>query len=174
MDHRLCLRIGLGLMPLLAAPAAAQPVDGAAQTETAPAVESEPDPAAMAARLDDLETRLRTAEQSRRARFPIKLTGHGDLGFFATEGDGAGFRRDAGHVMFPDRAEYAWVFYGDLLATMVNSRGDAADLGEAPGVDRVDAINSEGNPSFLVNELSVGIQAGLGSRALFSSSVNFT
>jgi hypothetical protein len=57
---------------------------------------------------------------------------------------------------------------------MVNSRGDVADLGQAPGVDRFDSIHSQGAPSFLVNELSLGIQAGLGDRALFSSSVNFT
>jgi hypothetical protein len=165
MDRCNRLWLGLGFAALAAGPAAADPAPDPAGDEIDPAV---------AARLDELETKLRTAEASRRARFPIKVTGYGDLGFFATEGDGAGFRRDAGHEMFPAHNDYAWVFYGDLLATMVNSRGDTADLGEAPGVDRFDGVNSGGKPSFLVNELSLGIQAGLGDRALFTSSVNFT
>jgi len=61
-----------------------------------------------------------------------------------------------------------------LLATSINSRGDVADLGQVPGVDRFDGVNSEGNPTFLVNELNLTVNAGLGSRALFTSSVNFT
>jgi hypothetical protein len=132
------------------------------------------DPGALATRVEELEQRLEAAERARRARFPVKLTGYGDLGFFATQGDGAGWRRDVAHTAFPEYQDIGWVFYGDLLATMVNSRGDVADLGESPGVDRFDSINSEGNASFLVNELSLGVQAGLGDKALFTSSVNFT
>jgi len=167
------------------APAPAQPspsapaVTPADTTSTEPAAEEqEADPEAqaraLANRVEELEARLEQAERARRARFPVKITGYGDLGFFATQGDGSGFRRDAGHIQFPDEQQMAWVFYGDLLATMVNSRGDVADLGEAPGVDRFDSINSNGNPSFLVNELNLGVQAGLGERALFTSSINFT
>jgi hypothetical protein len=125
-------------------------------------------------RSDELEARLATAEQTRRARFPIKLSGYADLGLFFTQGDGSGFRRDAGHVQFPGRSQYAWVFYGDLLATQVNSRGDVADLGDPPGVKRFDSIHARGNPTFLVNELNLTINAGLGDEALFTSSVNFT
>ena len=152
---------------------------------TAPASPAEPaadheepaevDPSAdLAQRIDELEQKVRQAEASRRARFPIKLGGYGDLGFFATQGDGSGFRRDAGHVIFPDRSQYAWVFYGDILAPQVNSRGEVADLGQAPGVQRFDSIHSQGNPTFLVNELNLNVTAGLGDRALFTSSVNFT
>jgi hypothetical protein len=156
-------------------PAPAEDTAAEAQPAEDPAAEDpEAEARALANRVEELEARLSAAEKSRRARFPVKITGYGDLGFFAVQGDGAGFRRDAGHVMFPDRSQFAWVFYGDLLATMVNSRGDVADLGEAPGVDRFDSINSNGNASFLVNELSLGIQAGLGSKALFTSSINFT
>jgi hypothetical protein len=160
----------------------AQPVRQAAtQSPADPASERE-DPgepevdvnAELRQRLDDLEIKLKQAEASRRARFPIKLSGYGDLGFFATQGDGSGFRRDAGHVIFPDRSQYAWVFYGDLLAPQVNSRGEVADLGQAPGVQRVDSLDSQGNPTFLVNELNLSVTAGFGAKALFTSSVNFT
>lgn len=156
-----------------AQPAPEEPAD-------APEADAEPDPDAktdaLASRVDELELKLKqqSEQQARRPRFPIKVAGYGDLGFFAAQGDGSGFRRDAGHVMFPSDNQYAWVFYGDLLATAVNSRGDVADLGQAPGVDRFDSVDSNGNPTFLVNELNLSINAGLGDHALFTSSVNFT
>lgn len=159
------------------APAVAPALPAAPTANRGDLAESDANPDAnddLAQRLDDLEQKLTQAEASRRARFPIKLGGYGDLGFFATQGDGSGFRRDAGHVIFPDRSQYGWVFYGDLLAPQVNSRGEVADLGQAPGVQRFDAIHSQGNPTFLVNELNLNVTAGLGDRALFTSSVNFT
>ena len=180
MNCRSVLWIGLGLAVTATGPAAAQdPPAEPASDEAAPEEPAAEEPSgdddarALANRLEELEAKLEASERARRARFPVKITGYGDLGFFATSpgGDGSGFRRDAGHLVFPEHSQIAWVFYGDLLATMVNSRGDVADLGEAPGVDRFDAEN---NPSFLVNELNLGIQAGLGDRALFTSSVNFT
>ena len=127
----------------------------------------------LTSKIEQLESRLSMSEQSRKAKFPIKITGYGDVGFFATQGDGTGWRRDPGHVMFPDRGDFAWVFYGDLLATTVNTRGDVADLGDSPGVDRFDSIGSDGNPTFLANELNVTVNAGLSSNALFTGSVNF-
>ncbi|MBX3160476.1 MAG: hypothetical protein KF773_31210 [Deltaproteobacteria bacterium] len=146
--------------------------------EAAPAGEAPADPEARTAELTDklqqLETKLAMAEDGRRPKFPIRLSGYGDIGAFATQGDGSGLRRDYGHMMFPQHNDIGWVFYGDLLATAVNSRGDVADLGEVPGVDRFDAINSGGHPTFLVNELNLTVNAGVGSRALFTSSVNFT
>ena len=185
MDCQKSLSIGLGLAMMVAGPAAAQPApeteaapadapQPAAEEEAAPEAAPEVDAQALASRVEELEARLAAAEKNRRARFPVKITGYGDLGFFAVQGDGSGFRRDVQHLMFPEHGDIAWVFYGDLLATMVNSRGDVADLSEAPGVDRFDSVNSNGNPSFLVNELNLGIQAGLGSQALFTSSINFT
>jgi hypothetical protein len=154
----------------------AQPDANAPGDEDEESTDSDPEAQSRALnnRIEELEAKLESSEKARRARFPVKITGYGDLGFFATQGDGSGFRRDAGHTMFPDDNNIAWVFYGDLLATMINSRGDVADLGEAPGVDRYDGVNSEGHATFLVNELNVGVQAGLGERALFTSSVNFT
>src|SRR5687768_9907816 len=185
---RYSFRIGVGLS-LAAWPAFAQapepvestepalPTPEAAAEATEPEVEEETeevDLEAKAAELEtkvqDLETRLSASEQSRKSKFPVKLTGFGDIGLFATQGDGSGIRRDVGRMMFPEHADIGWVFYGDLLATQINTRGDVADLGELPGVDRADTVNSEGNPTFLVNELNVGVNAGLGPRALFTSS----
>lgn len=135
------------------------------------------DPAAsateLASKVHELEDKL-AAMQTRKPQFPIKITGYGDIGLFATQGDGTGFRRDEGHEMFPSRSDFGWVFYGDLLATQINSRGDVADLGQAPGVDRFDSVHSGGHLTFLVNELNLTVNAGLGPSALFSSSVNFT
>ncbi len=167
--------------PVLAQPAPAEPEATAPEEEAAeeadePTEEVDLDQktAELESKLADVEQQLRTAEQSRKSRFPIKIGGYGDVGFFDAQGDGSGTRRDVAHMMFPQHDDVGWVFYGDLLATQINSRGDVADLGELPGVDRPDHINSEGTPTFLVNELNLTINAGLGSRALFTSSVNFT
>jgi len=188
MDHRIA-SAGASLgAALFAITASAQPVSTAAPAAspiTAPATDAQApdeDPSEgferetrteeLATKVQELEDRL--AAQNRRPQYPIKLTGYGDLGLFGTQGDGTGFRRDIGHKMFPERSEFGWVFYGDLLATQINSRGDVADLGHAPGVDRFDSVHSGGNLTFLVNELNLTVDAGLGSSALFTSSVNFT
>ena len=185
--------LGLALTTL-ATPAFAQPVEEptppqpqqeeqvetTAVTEAPAPVEEQAAPdldektAELESKIEDLENRLRMSEESRKTKFPVKLTGYGDLGAFATTGDGAGTRRDVGHMMFPDRSDVGWVFYGDLLATQINSRGDVADLGDLPGVERFDSVNSGGNPTFIVNELNLTVNAGLGERALFTASTNFT
>jgi len=159
---------------LLAVTAAAQPAPPAAAPPAA-ADEAGDDSAALAAKVQDLEDKLASLQnQQANKPFPIKITGYGDLGAFATQGDGSGFRRDIGHAMMPSLNNYGWVFYGDLLATQINSRGDVADLGQAPGVDRFDSVHSGGKLTFLVNELNLGIKAGLGPTAMFTGSVNFT
>ena len=49
----------------------------------------------------------------------------------------SGYVEDFGHVYFPQYGgQFGWVFLGDILAPAVNSRGEVADLGPAPGVDR--------------------------------------
>lgn len=149
------------------------PADGDSVADPGDPAEEPADLEALNARVAELESKLKTAAQSQRSRFPIKVSGHGDVGFFAAQGDGSGFRRDAGHEVFPERRDIAWVFYGDLLATQVNTRGDVADLGEVPGVDRFDSVDSQGNPTFLVNEVNLSVSAGLGETAMFTSSVNF-
>ena len=49
----------------------------------------------------------------------------------------------------------------DILATTVNSRGEAADLGDAPGANRFDSINSRGAPGFAVNEFNLRLQVDI-------------
>ena len=134
-------------------------VEEEATEEPAQEVDLDAKTAALEAKLGELEAELRSSEAARKSRFPIKLGGHGDLGFFATQGDGSGIRRDVAHTMFPEYQDVGWVFYGDLLATQVNSRGDVADLGELPGVERADPLNSEGT-DVLVNELNMTLTAG--------------
>ena len=163
---------------LLASPALAQSppeeeVDSTEEEATEEVVDYDAKSAELESKVNDLETRLQTSENSRKSRFPIKIGGYGDLGFFATQGDGSGIRRDVAHEMFPEHSDIGWVFYGDLLAPQINSRGDVADMGEVPGVQRPDPVNSEGTPTFLVNELNLNVNAGLGSQAVFTSSVNF-
>lgn len=153
---------------------AAADVEEASAEEEPVEVDLDAKTAELEQKVQELEARIQSEAQSRRSRFPVKLTGYGDIGLFAVQGDGAGVRRDIGHSMFPNHDNVAWVFYGDLLATTINSRGDVADLGELPGVDRFDSVNSDGNTTFLVNELNLTVNAGLGSSALFTSSVNFT
>lgn len=169
---------GIGTL-LFAAAAAAQPAPpadpaaGDADDLAGDDVDLETRTEQLSNKVSELEAKLAAAQNSK-PQFPIKVTGYGDIGMFGTDGDGTGFRRDIGHNVFPEHTGFGWVFYGDLLATQVNSRGDVADLGDAPGVNRFDSVHSRGNLTFLVNELNVGIQAGLGSSALFTSSVNFT
>ena len=131
--------IGLGLCAgLLAATASAQPAPPAAPPAVAASasgddaaadpgndVDQVPDTAQLASKVQELEDKL-AAMQNRKSQFPIKITGYGDIGLFATQGDGSGFRRDIGHETFPAHSDFGWVFYGDLLATQINSRGDVA------------------------------------------------
>ena len=167
---------GLGAA-LLAVTAAAQPAPPASAAPAADADEAsdDADSTALAAKVQELEDKLASLQnQQANKPFPIKITGYGDLGAFATQGDGTGFRRDIGHTAMPSLGNYGWVFYGDLLATQINSRGDVADLGQAPGVERFDSVHSGGKLTFLVNELNLGVKAGLGPTAMFTGSVNFT
>ena len=177
---RISIAVGFGVA-LVSAAASAQPAAPAASapdgddSDAVPAGDADQpaDPAELAVKVQELEDKL-TALQNKKTQFPIKITGYGDIGMFAVQGDGSGFRRDIGHTMFPARNNYGWVFYGDLLATQINSRGDVADLGQAPGVNRFDSVHSGGELTFLVNELNLSVNAGLGSSALFTGSVNFT
>ena len=107
----------------------------------------------------------------------VTLTGYADVGFFAAQGDGSGFIQDLGPPAsrhFPQYAtNYGWVFLGDILAPAINSRGEPADLGNPPGVDRQDLIDSNGAPSFIVNEVNLTLNAALASTVLGTASVDF-
>ena len=105
----------------------------------------------------------------------VNVGGYVDFGFFAPQGTGVGVVQDEGPSRyFPEYAnKYAWVFLGDLLAPTVNSRGEAASLGNFPGVNRFDSIDSTGAPSFIVNEVNMTLTAALSPSALATASVNF-
>jgi len=114
-------------------------------------------------------------EVATRRRPIVTVGGYVDFGFFATTGDGTGWIQDLGpNRYFPAEAgKYSWVFLGDLLAPAVNSRGEAADLGNPPGVTRFDGIHSGGAPSFIVNEVNVTLNAAVGENALATASLDF-
>jgi len=127
-------------------------------------------------RIDELETRLDQTQQIATLRRPIvSVGGYVDFGFFVPEGDGVGVIEDEGPARyFPQYAnQYSWVFLGDLLAPAVNSRGEPASLGNFPGVNRFDSIDSDGAPSFIVNEVNLTLNAALARNALATASVDF-
>lgn len=127
----------------------------------------------MQRQLDDLRARLARAEEETKKASPLSINGYVDFGFFAPNGNaGVGWIRDAGNVYFPQYSNYAWTFLGDLLATTVNTRGEAANLGNAPGIVRFDSVNS-GAPSFIVNEVNLRLGYQIADRALLRTSVNF-
>ena len=53
------------------------------------------------------------------------------------------------------------------------SRGEPADLGNPPGVDRQDLIDSNGAPSFIVNEVNLTVNAALADGVIGKASVDF-
>jgi hypothetical protein len=133
---------------------------------------------ALDQRMDTLEQRLDQMEHVVTRRTPrLSLSGFVDVGFFATQGDGTGFVQDSGPVSarrFPAESErFSWVFLGDLLSTPVNTRGEPADLGNPPGVQRFDSIASHGAPSFIANEVNLRLTAALAESALATASVSF-
>ena len=108
-------------------------------------------------------------------RLSARFSGYLDLGFFATEGDGAGTRTDLGNVYFPEYAGVvpdSWVFLGDPLSTAVNGRGEPADTGESRAIT-FDPIDSRGKSTFIVNALNLGMLVGLGDTASLVGSVDF-
>jgi hypothetical protein len=125
--------------------------------------------------LEELRTRLSTAEDEReRDVSPLSVSGYVDLGFFAPLGNnGVGWVRDVDNRMFPEFSNYAWTFIGDILGSPVNSRGEAADLGDAPGADRFDSVGSDGAPGFIVNEVNLSLGYTLAESALLRASMNF-
>jgi hypothetical protein len=166
-----CLPVALALLGL--------PRVASAQLEPGP---DEPAPPANVPDLpsgfddDVFSARIRQTEELVRNQRPsVTLGGYIDFGFFAPQGNGAGYVQDFGHLVYPEyRDRYAWVFLGDILAPAVNSRGEVAYLGDAPGVDRYDTINSRGAPGFVLSELNLALRAALGKSAVISASINFS
>jgi hypothetical protein len=171
-------RIGAVLLLSVAAPAFADegdapslPTKGA---DEQPAAEPDRDQV-LEQQIVELKDRLNRSEEDRRnAKSPLTIHGYADLGFFVPNGNGgAGWVRDAGHVQMPQYSQYAWTFLGDILATTINSRGEVADLGDAPGVDRFDSVHSKGAPGFLVNEVNTRLGYSLNDQAIVRTSINF-
>jgi len=126
--------------------------------------------------MKELDSRLDQTRQIATLRRPIvSVGGYVDFGFFVPQGTGVGIIQDEGaNRYFPRYAnQYAWVFLGDLLAPTVNSRGEAASLGNFPGVHRFDSVDSTGAPSFIVNEVNMTLTAAVAANALATASVNF-
>jgi hypothetical protein len=129
-------------------------------------------------RYEELKEEVRQLRGVVAGRKPAStLSGYADVGFFAAQGDGSGFVQDLGPAAmraFPQYADrYGWVFLGDILAPAINSRGEPADLGNSPGADRLDLIDSNGAPGFIVNEVNLTLNGALAGNVLGTASVNF-
>jgi hypothetical protein len=158
------------LSPSVARAQALPPAPPVSLDAPAPALEEEAPVAESDAVQALLEEQIRQNEAlAASRRSTVTLGGYVDVGFFAPEGNGSGYRQD---VLDPHPG-YTWLFRGDILAPAVNARGEVADLGDASGVDRYDAINSRGAPGFLVNELNLRLRAAPTPTAILSASVNF-
>jgi hypothetical protein len=126
-------------------------------------------------RIAELTERIQRDEEERRKVAPaLTWNGYVDFGYFAPIGNGGvGWIRDNGNVAFPSYSGYSWVFLGDILGTPVNSRGEAASLGNAPGVNRFDSVSSAGAGGFIVNEVNLRPRYQLADSAILRASVNF-
>lgn len=127
-------------------------------------------------RIEELEDRLDGPKVDYSVhKIEVDLNGYVDIGFFAPIGNGGvGWVQDFGNAAFPEyTGRYGWVFLGDVLATSVNSRGEAADLGDAPGAQRFDSINSHGAPGFVVNEVNLRVSSELSDGLIVRSGINF-
>lgn len=177
---RILYALAAAFVGLLATPGAhaqelfSEPVNGPASDNVPASLED------MQEKLRVLQERQRQTDQMILARQPrVTIEGYADVGFFVPFGNhGAGTVPDVGSAAmraFPNRAaNYGWVFLGDPLATAINTRGEAADLGNLPGVDRYDSINSNGAPGFIANELNLRLRGAVAENALATASVNFT
>jgi len=123
----------------------------------------------------ELRERLQALEDARaRDVSPLSISGYVDLGFFAPIGNnGVGWVRDVANRQFPEYSNYGWTFVGDILGSPINSRGEAADLGDPPGIERFDSVDSNGAPGFIVNELNLRLGYTLADDAIMRASVNF-
>lgn len=124
-------------------------------------------------RMEELEIRLKQSENQIDPPSRLSINGYVDFGFFVPMGNGGvGWQRDVGNEQFPQHSNYAWTFVGDILATQINTRGEVADLGDGPGVNRFDSVNSNGAAGFLVNEVNVRLGYQLNDEAIIRTSLN--
>jgi hypothetical protein len=137
-------------------------------------LQEQPEDVAPPPDLQELDLRLKRTEELVLNRQPtVTWSGYIDFGFFFPQGNGAGYVQDFGHFLLPElRDRFGWVFLGDILAPAVNTRGEVADLGDAPGIDRFDSINSRGKPGFILNEANFVLRSALTSSAIITASFN--
>jgi hypothetical protein len=174
---------GVVMAAVLAAATVPRPSRAQAPAATGAAAADDTDDAPPAAAVDAaaMEQRVAQAEALVRNNQPtVQVGGYVDLGYFVPQGDGSGYIEDFGHFYFPQYDPllypglgFGWVFLGDILAPAVNTRGEVADLGQAPGVARFDSINSRGAPGFIANEVNLSLRSALTPSALVSASINF-
>src|SRR4029078_2076249 len=74
---------------------------------------------------------------------------------------------------FPQYSNYAWTFLGDILGTPVNSRGEVASLGNAPGIERFDSVASAGAGGFILSEINLRPRYQLADNMIMRASINF-
>ncbi len=149
---------------------ASQPAEPADSPEPPPTVED------LQRQMNELQARLDQTREIATLRRPIvTVGGYVDFGFFVPQGTGVGVVQDEGPTrVFPQYAnQYSWVFLGDLLAPTVNSRGEAASLGNFPGVSRFDSVDSTGAPTFIVNEVNLRLDAAVARNAIATASLDF-
>jgi hypothetical protein len=129
----------------------------------------------MQQELAELKQRMAESEEQRLKSVPaLSFNGYVDFGYFAPIGnDGVGWIRDSANVHFPQYANYAWTFLGDILATAVNTRGEVASLGNAPGINRFDSVASAGAGGFIVNEVNLRPRYQLADNAIMRASIDF-
>ena len=103
-----------------------------------------------------------------------RISGYLDFGFFYVGGNGTGIRSDIGLVNFPEyngQVPDSWVFMGDPLATLINSRGDPANTGESRAVT-FNPIHGD-RPTFLVNNVNLAVFAGLTENLQVNALIDF-
>ncbi len=157
-----------------------EPAPADSPPEQAPVAVERPS-SALDERVRLLETQLAQLQEEQRkaneaqpvVQSPLRFNGYLDFGFFVPVGNnGVGWVRDTDNRQFPRYRDFAWTFIGDILGSPVNTRGEAADLGEGPGIDRFDSVDSDGAPGFLVNEVNLRLEYALSENAIARTSVN--
>jgi len=150
------------------------------------AIDPVPTPAELAARIDELEHQAQHAEVVEQRVEALSdtvgplvylrrfLTIYVDVGWFSVGGNGAGVRSDVGHRYIRDYDDIPaeWVLVGDPLSTAINARGEPADIGAARAI-KTDTVNSDGNPSFIVNAIGLAIGRNVGHGISIAGLVEF-
>jgi transposase-like protein len=189
MNRACAIAIAFGLCASLARAASAQEGHGdAAEAPRSPGTppsvsdldrrlrELEAQNARLREELDQLKDSQGFIEQQVERLLPLsgRLSGYLDFGFFYVGGNGSGIQSDIGHKYFPEYGDVtdSWVFYGDPLSTVINSRGDPADT-ELSRAVVFDPVRSNGKASFIVNALNLTLFAGIGEDLTLNGSVDF-